>query len=112
MTEYGPFDIGFISLFYGRNRQFYLNTMASCRSRRLSVPLLQRHAAHPARPDNLVAMFWDDLTFAAGRPPGPTADTLVASSACPAVSGGPYTFQTILRADGTVTLQYLDMRPG
>ena len=65
-------------------------------------------------PENLVAPFWDDLTFST------TGDAyyhydgtkfIVSWVAVPRLgSGGPYTFQVLLYPSGTIDFQYLDMQ--
>ena len=65
-------------------------------------------------PENLLAPFWDDLTFSA------TGDAyyhydgskfIISWVGVPRLSsGGPYTFQVLLYPSGTIDFQYLDMQ--
>ncbi|HIC95726.1 TPA: DUF11 domain-containing protein, partial [Candidatus Bipolaricaulota bacterium] len=67
-----------------------------------------------AEPFNLIAPFWDDLTFLLGGEAyywTNNQDTLVVSYINVPRFGdeGPYTFQVILRADGSIIFQYQTM---
>ena len=115
-TNLGPFPIGFSFPFFGEEfTQFYLNSngflsLSSLSGRNFSNLRLP----DPSAPANLLAIFWDDLNFASG---GATyywsnnQDTLVVSyvGVPRYAAGGPYTFQAILRADGSFTFQYQTM---
>ena len=109
----GPFSIGFFFPFYGNEfTQFYLSSNGF-----LSLsPISGRNFSNlalpaPLAPGNLLAPFWDDLNFSSGVAAyywSNNQDTLVVSYVgVPHYgSGGPYTFQVILRADGFITYQY------
>ena len=115
-SNVGPFPIGFSFPFYGNEfDQFYF-----CTNGFLSLsPISGRNFSNlalpdPSAPGNLLAPFWDDLNFT----PGGAAyywsndqDTLVVSylEVYHYGDGGPYTFQVILRADGSITYQYQSM---
>jgi subtilisin family serine protease len=65
-------------------------------------------------PENLVAPFWEDLTFSAAGDAYYHYDGtkfIVSWVAVPRLtSGGPYTFQVLLYPSGTIDFQYLDMQ--
>ncbi len=131
-TNAGPFPIGFSFPFYGNEfTQFYLSTNGF-----LSLsPISGRNFSNlalpaPLAPGNLLAPFWDDLNFSTSGEAyywsgvlsdstelaevlskGNSADALVISyvEAPRYGDGGPYTFQVILRADGSITYQYQSM---
>jgi uncharacterized repeat protein (TIGR01451 family) len=116
-TNLGPFDVGFDFPFYGQVfRQFYLSSNGFLSFSPIRGDnYINYHLPTPLAPGYLVAMFWDDLTFSSQGQAYTWAngrDTLIVSFVgVPRYeSGGPYTFQAILRADGSITLQYLDMR--
>jgi len=117
-TIVGPFPIGFPFTFYGRtfttfrlcSNGWISFSATACDYVNLALP-------NPQAPRNLLAAWWDDLTFVgsgqalywtdgAGLLVISFLDVLRFGGA-----GGPYTFQIILRADGSITYQYLDMRP-
>jgi len=115
-TNHGPFSIGFSFPFYGEEfSQFYLSSNGF-----LSLsPISGRNFGNlelpnPSAPGNLLAVFWDDLNFASGGEAyywTNNLDTLVVSyvDVPRYAAGGPYTFQAILRADGSITFQYRSM---
>jgi len=115
-TTHGPFDIGFAFPFYGRNfTQFYVSSNGWLSF----TPLDWADYGNDCLPSgstpyNLVAPFWDDLK------PDSTgniyywsngSDTLVVAyvGLLNYGSGGPYTLEAILKADGTITFQYQSM---
>ncbi len=65
-------------------------------------------------PENLIAPFWDDLTFSSSGDAYYHYDGtkfIVSFVAVPHLSsGGPYTFQVLLYPSGTIDFQYLDMQ--
>jgi subtilisin family serine protease len=67
-----------------------------------------------AAPENLLAAFWDDLTFSTAGDVYYHNDGgrfIVEYVAVPRLgSGGPYTFEIILYPSGTIVYQYLDMQ--
>jgi uncharacterized repeat protein (TIGR01451 family) len=114
-TNVGPFPIGFSFPFYGSN----FTTFRLCSNGFVSLTspsVAYRNVALPsgAEPFNLIAPFWDDLIFPTGGEAyywTNNRDTLVVSyvEVLHLGSGGPYTFQVILRADGSITYQYQTM---
>jgi subtilisin family serine protease len=64
-------------------------------------------------PENLVAPFWDDLVFAGTSAAHAWSDgerfVVQWTNVFALGGGGPYTFQAILQADGTLSYQYLAM---
>ncbi|MBM3135832.1 MAG: DUF11 domain-containing protein, partial [Chloroflexi bacterium] len=115
-TTHGPFNIGFTFPFYGQNfTQFYVSSNGWLS---FTPPVSADHTndclpSH-STPYNLIAPFWDDLD---ARGTGNAyywsngSDTLVvAYVGIPHYgSGGPYTFEATLKADGTITFQYQSM---
>jgi uncharacterized repeat protein (TIGR01451 family) len=115
-SKHGPLNIGFTFPFYGRNfTQFYVssNGWLSFTSPD-SSDYLKDCLPSGQTPYNLVAPFWDDLD---ARSAGNAyywsngSDTLVVAyvGVMHYTSGGPYTFEAILKADGTITFQYQAM---
>jgi len=115
-TNAGSFPIGFSFPFYGNEfTQFYLSSNGF-----LSLsPISGRNFSNlalpaPSAPGNLLAPFWDDLNFYTSGEAyywSNGEDALVISyvEAPHYGDGGPYTFQVILRADGSITYQYQSM---
>jgi uncharacterized repeat protein (TIGR01451 family) len=115
-TNVGPLPIGFLFPFYESEfTQFYfsangflsLSPISGGNFSNLALP-------NPSAPGNLLAVFWDDLDFTSGGAAyywSNNQDTLVVSyvGVPHFSSGGPYTFQVILRADGSITYQYQSM---
>jgi len=125
-TNHGPFPIGFSFPFYGNGfTEFYFSTNGFLSLSPISGRNFSNLALpNPSAPGNLLAPFWDDLNFSLGgaayySPPlSPPLggmkgrqDTLVVSYVgVPHYgSGGPYTFQVLLRDDGSITYQYQSM---
>ncbi|HIC87928.1 MAG TPA: DUF11 domain-containing protein [Anaerolineae bacterium] len=115
-TVRGPLDVGFPFPFFGENQsQFWLSSngwisFGRPESSDFSNELLPSETAPPG----VLAIFWDDLNPSLGgevRYWSNEHDTLVVSFLeVPRYGGGgPYSFQAILRADGSITYQYLDM---
>lgn len=115
-TTHGPLAIGFTFPYYGATySQFYLGangwlSFVTPTGGAFSNICLPDPAALPIH----LAPWWDDLnpTFGTGIYYwSNNVDTLVVSYiGIPRyTSGGPYTFQAILRANGDITYQYLDM---
>ena len=115
-TTHGPFNIGFAFPFYGRTfTQFYVSSNGWLS---FTPPDSADYTNDclPSRntPYNLVAPFWDDLdargTGNAYYWSNGTDTLVVAYVGIPHYgSGGPYTFEAILKADGTITFQYQTM---
>jgi uncharacterized repeat protein (TIGR01451 family) len=117
LSLYGPLDIGFSFPFYGVERQ---QVYVSPKGWLSFAPSVSAQSANVCLPDTTarplaIAPFWADLS------PGRSAygiyywtnhrDTLVVSYVGVPRSGWDqeYTFQAVLRADGSITFQYLDM---
>jgi subtilisin family serine protease len=66
---------------------------------------------NPSAPENMVAPFWDDLVFAGNSAAHAWGDghrfIIQWSNVFHFTGGGPYTFQAVLHADGTIVYQYL-----
>lgn len=118
-TSAGPFPVGFSFPFYDDTYdEFYVSTNGFAsfsdieRSYFSNRSLPQQDLT--VAPPNLLAAFWDDLDL---REQGDIyywsndVDTLVISWVeVPHLgSGGPYTFQIVLRSDGTIQYQYKSM---
>ncbi len=115
-TNVGPFPIGFSFPFYNEGfTQFYLSSNGFLSLSPISGSNFGNSALpDPTAPGNLLAPFWDDLSFSSsgeGYYWSNNQDALVVSyvGAPHFSSGGPYTFQVILRADGSITYQYQSM---
>jgi subtilisin family serine protease len=69
----------------------------------------------PTGPANLIAPFWDDLSFDAGSAAYGYSDgnrfIVQWNRAVHFGGGGPYTFEAILHRDGTIVFQYLEVGP-
>jgi len=108
--------IGFTFPYYGQAfTQFYLSSNGWVSfSPPTSSQYTNKCLPSPEAPPNLIAMWWDDLNPRVGGDIfywSNGIDTLVISFLnVPHFSGGgSYTFQAILRANGQITLQYLNM---
>mgnify|MGYP005843604505 CR=1 FL=1 len=117
-TNVGPFPIGFPFTFYGRTfTTFRVSSNGWVSFDSTNTDYINRTLPDPLAPGNLLAIWWDDLSFLSGGQALYWTDgvgTLVISYLdVPLLgdAGGPYTFQAILRADGSITYQYLDMNP-
>jgi len=114
-TNAGPFPIGFEFPFYGQS----FNTFRVCSNGWISFTsnktlYSDRSLPDPTAPENLIAAFWTDLDFLQGGSAyywTNHTDTLVVAFIEVARHGRSdrFTFQMILRVDGTITLQYLSM---
>lgn len=112
----GPFDIGFDFSFYDG----IFSTFNICSNGWISFTNTQTNYLNQPIPDpdvmeNLVAPFWDDL-----YPPGGGEfwyysdgfELVISFIGLPHYStGGPYTFQIILRQTGAIIFQYQEMLP-
>ncbi len=114
-TNVGPFDIGFSFPFYGQTfTSFRVCSNGWLSFSSISTSYLNRDLPDASAPGNLIAPFWDDLTLTTGGRVlywTNNSDTLVVTYEGVQHFGntGPYTFQVILRADGSITYQYLSM---
>lgn len=117
-TGVGPFPIGFAFPFFGGSfTEFYVSSNGF-----LSFePITQSYFTNSelpneGAPSNLIAPFWDDLNMRSGGEIyywSDNVNTFVISwvNVPHFGQGGPYTFQAILRADGTILFQYREMDP-
>ncbi len=110
-TNVGPFDIGFNFPFYGNE----FSTFRFCTNGWISftstvTTYSNRVLPSTPEPYNLIAPFWDDLTFATAGTAYylSTGDSLIVSwhDVPHFGTGGPYTFQIILLASGKIVFQY------
>ncbi len=109
----GAFNIGFSFPFYGNNFNTFRVNSNGWLSFTDSIHTYNTNRAIPSTvsaPFNLVAPFWDDLTFVGGGQLwyySDGAECIISYIAVPRVSsGGPCTFQVILRSSGTIVYQY------
>ena len=112
----GPFPIGFDFPFYGNTFdtfRFCTNGFISFTSS--SAMYTNTNIPNTSAPYNLIAPFWDDLDFEGQGSAyyySNGIDTLVISyinvQHYP-TTNGPYTFQIILKRNGTIYFQYQDM---
>src|SRR6185436_19751915 len=113
----GPFPLPFPFTFYGNTFNSFrvsTNGWLSFTSTLTTFTNTALPSGGATAPENLVAPFWDDLTFSS------TGDAyyyydgtkfIVSWVAVPRLSsGGPYTFQALLYPSGTIEFQYLDMQ--
>ncbi|MCP4583886.1 MAG: S8 family serine peptidase [candidate division Zixibacteria bacterium] len=114
-SNVGPFDIGFEFPFYGN----IFTTFNSCSNGWISFTATNTDFSndpipYDLEPNNLLAIFWDDLNFNDGGEAyfyTNYEDTLIVSyiSVAHFSVGGPYTFQAILTADGDIVYQYAEI---
>lgn len=114
-TTHGPFDIGFPFALYGQTyTRFWVSSNGWMSFVEPSSSVYSNVCLPEATaPRALLAAWWDDLDATNGNVYYlSSSDSLIVSYvAVPRYStGGPYTFQMVLRADGTFSYQYLDMR--
>ncbi len=117
-SNVGPFPVGFAFPFFGESfTQFYVSTNGFASFDLITDRFFSnRRLPDSTAPGNLLAVFWDDLDL---RGEGDiyywtnNVDTLVISwvEVPHLARGGPYTFQAILKSDGTIIYQYKDMDP-
>ena len=113
----GPFPLPFPFPFYGNT----FNSFRACTNGWISFSSTLTTFTNTAlpsggatAPENLIAPFWDDLTFST------TGDVytyydgsrfIISYVNVPRLgSGGPYSFQILLYPSGTIDFQYLDMQ--
>jgi subtilase family protein/HYDIN/CFA65/VesB family protein/fervidolysin-like protein len=112
----GALPIGFNFSFYGETfSEFYVCSNGWISFTSSSTSLSNQLLPNSGAPENLLAAFWDDLRIdpAAGNNVYYEFDgskLVVQYDNVPRYSsGGPYTFQVILYASGTIMYQYLTM---
>ncbi len=114
-SSHGPFDIGFDFEYYGQT----FNSVLLCSNGFISftdnsTPYSNGMFPDPSSPGNCIAPFWEDLN------PTDGGDCYILQDGNDFIiqynafvpyggAGGPYTFEVILSADGTITYQYNTM---
>jgi hypothetical protein len=113
-SNVGPFSLGFVFEFYGVDFNSYRvcsNGWVSFTSS--STSYSNREIPYSSEPNNLLAGFWDDLNPGSGGQVyryQANDSAVVSWVGVPHYSsGGPYTFQIIILASGTITYQYQTM---
>jgi subtilisin family serine protease len=112
----GPFPLPFPFTYYGSTyTEFYAATNGWITfSNYGSAPYTNYALPSTSAPPNLVAPFWDDLTFSTSGDAYYHDDGtkfIISYVGVPRLgSGGPYTFQILLYPSGTIDFQYLDMQ--
>jgi subtilisin family serine protease len=113
----GPFPLTFPFPYYGNT----FTTFRACTNGWVSFTATQTSFTNTTLPNagsgtppNLLAPFWEDLTFSATGDVyywGDASRFVISYVNVPRLtSGGPYTFQIILYPSGTIDFQYLDMQ--
>ena len=115
----GPFDIGFSFPFYDNSfDRFYVSSNGWLSfSRPVWANSLNEDLPSPSAPLNMIAVWWDDLDPSKGGNiyyQRVDANTLVVEyhQVPRYYTGERYTFEAILKADGTITLLYQEMQSG
>ncbi|HET9952324.1 MAG TPA: choice-of-anchor D domain-containing protein [Candidatus Eisenbacteria bacterium] len=112
--NYGPIPIGFTFPFYGGA----FSSLRACTHGWLSftntsVAYSNQPLPNPGAPENLLAIFWDDLNFSGLRRAYYHNDgsrfILEYRDVPRTGGGGPFTFQVLLYPDGRIVYQYLTM---
>ncbi|MBE0565955.1 MAG: choice-of-anchor D domain-containing protein [Krumholzibacteria bacterium] len=112
-TNVGPFPLSFPFRFYGGEYSSFRvcsNGFISLTS--TSTAYGNQQLPNPGAPGNLIAPFWDDLDTQAGTVYWYDDGTRVIvqwEGVSHYGSGGPYSFQAILGADGSIVYQYDSM---
>jgi len=113
----GPIALPFPFPFYGNvftSVRVCTNGWLSFTSTRSTFTNTALPSGGTTTPENLVAPFWDDLTFTSTGDAYTHYDGtkfIISFVAVPRLtSGGPYTFQVLLYPSGTIDFQYLDMQ--
>jgi hypothetical protein len=110
----GPFDIGFDVNFYGNTfNQFYICSNGWVSFTSTNSDFYNYQLPDPTAPENMLAPFWDDLNATLGGQVYYYSDgsELVISyvGIMHYISGGPYTFEVVIRQSGTVYYEYQSM---
>ena len=112
----GPFPIGFDFPFYGSS----YDSFRVCSNGWLSLASTEnawdnQPLPHPGAPHLLIAPFWDDLVVGPGATVFYRTDgndlTIEWSQVSHYNGGGPYTFQAVIHADGSIHYFYQSMAP-
>lgn len=112
----GPLPIGFEFPFYGRSfTTFNVCTHGWISFTNPGVQFFNRPLPDPVAPENLLAVFWDDLNFAQTEHAYFYSDgerlIVQFDRVLRRVAGGPYTFEAIIDRSGAIVFQYLEMGP-
>ncbi len=107
----GPMDIGFDFPFYGNMfSQFNVCSNGFLSFTSNGTDYVNGPLPNPSAPENMIAAFWDDLNAGDGGSFYYYSDGSELVISYIGINhfggGGPYTFQWILRATGTIILQY------
>jgi Subtilase family/Fervidolysin N-terminal prodomain/Abnormal spindle-like microcephaly-assoc'd, ASPM-SPD-2-Hydin/HYDIN/CFA65/VesB-like, Ig-like domain/FlgD Ig-like domain/Viral BACON domain len=110
----GPFPIGFNFAFYGVTyTDFRVCTNGWLSFTSTSTAYSNQGLPNAGSPLNLVAPFWDDLNVLSGGTvyyQSTGTDLIVQwTNVAHYSAGGPYTFQAVLHADGSIEYYYLSM---
>ena len=110
----GPLPIGFEFPFYGRTfSSFHACTHGWISFTNAEVQFTNRPLPDPVAPENLLAIWWDDLNFAQTERAYYYSDgerlIVQYDRVLHRVAGGPYTFEAILDRSGAIVFQYLEM---
>ena len=113
----GPYPLPFPFTFYGKTFTEFracTNGWISFSSTRTTFTNTELPNAATTTPENLIAAFWDDLTFSSSGDVYTYYDGskfIISYVNVPRLtSGGPYTFQILLYPSGTIDVQYLNMQ--
>ena len=113
----GPFPLPFPFPFYGNTFTSFracTNGWISFTSTATTFTNTALPSGGTTAPVNLIAPYWDDLTFSTSGDAYYHYDGqkfIISYVAVPRLgSGGPYTFQILLYPSGTIDFQYLDMQ--
>jgi len=110
----GPLPIGFDFPFYGRTfSSFNACTHGWISFTNSQIQFTNRPLPDPLAPENLLAIYWDDLNFAQTEHAYYYSDgqrlIVQYDRVLHRVAGGPYTFEAILDRSGAIVFQYLEM---
>ena len=112
----GPYPLPFPFTYYGKTFTSFracTNGWVSFTSTKTTFTNTELPNAASATPENLLAAFWDDLTFLSAGDVYTYYDGtkfIISYVNVPRLtSGGPYSFQILLYPSGTIDFQYLNM---
>lgn len=113
----GPFALPFPFTYYGNTYDSFYASTNGWISFTYDYSAMYTNYPLPSSsaPENLLAPFWDDLTFSSAGDAYYHYDGtkfIISYVAVPRLGtgGGPYTFQILLYPSGTIDFQYLDMQ--
>ncbi|MFO7655139.1 MAG: S8 family serine peptidase [Candidatus Krumholzibacteriia bacterium] len=108
----GPFPLSFPFSFYGGEfDEFWVSSNGSLSLSSSASPYSNQPLPNPGAPPHLIAPFWDDLVVSGTVYWEDLGDRVVVQwhDVAHYSAGGPYSFQAILWADGTIDFQYETM---